>query len=191
MEAGEGIGLTPAYYHGHDWEYLYPYSIPYVTEKVVVICASKLKEDGQTFTNWPADYSGLTFGNVSGYDGWGGPDFHAMVKNKQVNYAEVPSTTKNLLKLLTRQCHCIFFEKTGFKLEYERLKREIPELQQTRWQGIEIFDEISEDGIYIGYTNRNSNPPPWLNDFRRAVDNELYKMMQSKETRQIIESYEY
>ena len=34
MERGEGMGLAPAFFHGHDWPYLHPYSLPFYVETI-------------------------------------------------------------------------------------------------------------------------------------------------------------
>ena len=34
VKQGKAFGLAPAFYHGHDWPYMYPYSQPFYTETI-------------------------------------------------------------------------------------------------------------------------------------------------------------
>ncbi len=54
MERGQGFGLTPVFYHGHDWPYLYPYSISYYTETIIAVCRVSVFDRQRT--RWPHDY---------------------------------------------------------------------------------------------------------------------------------------
>ena len=98
MNQGEGFALTPAFYHGHDWDYLYPYSIKYENENVYAYCQEKVLKSSSA-KSWPKDFAGLKIGNISGFDGWGGEEFRKMVREKKIKYSESKTSEMNIKKL--------------------------------------------------------------------------------------------
>ncbi len=121
MEKGSGFGLAPAFYHGHDWPYLYPYSLPFYTETIIAICNENILK--QPKPDWPEDYKGLNIGNVAGYDGWGGDKFRALVRDGKIDYFELNGSEKIIRTLLTKRCDCIMMENRAFDYEINRMKK--------------------------------------------------------------------
>jgi len=118
--SSRGFGLAPAFFHGHDWPYLHPYSLGFYTETITAVCSEKILEYPRV--NWPEDYIGLSVGNVSGYDGWGGLAFRELVKQKKINYQEAKGSAENILKLGAGRVDCIMMEDTAFDYAYSKLK---------------------------------------------------------------------
>jgi len=188
MEMGDGFGLAPAFYHGHDWPYLHPYSLPFYTETITAVCTEKTLETPRL--NWPQDYLGLQVGNVTGYDGWGGKEFRKLVKEGKIKYQEAKGSAENILKLGAGRVHCIMMEDTAFDYAYGKLK--LSGKYNQKMARIKKGAIIGVDHVYIGYskTARTKGKYPFQFDFMQAFDNEIYKMIKSGEIKEIMSSYE-
>lgn len=187
METGEGFGLAPAFYHGHDWPYLHPYSLAFYTETITAVCSEEELKTSRL--NWPDDYIGLRIGNVSGYDGWGGTKFRQMVKEGTIKYEEAKGSAENILKLGAGRVNCIMMEDTAFDYSYGKLK--LSGQYNQKMARIKKGAIIGVDPVYIGYskTARKNGKYPFQFDFMQAFDNEIYKMIKSGEIKQIMSSY--
>ncbi len=188
MKEGDGLGLTPAFFHGHDWPYLYPYSLPFYTETIVTICNRKILSEKRS--NWPDDYQNLTIGNVAGFDGWGGDEFRALVQEGKIKYFESHGSEKTIKMLINERYDCIMMEKFAFESEIKRFiengmydEKKHPTLQQGAI--------IGTDSVYIGYSEPaiKLGKYPFYSDFRKLFDATIYKMIKSGEINIIISNY--
>lgn len=187
MAEGKGFGLAPAYFHGHDWPYLYPYSLPFYTETVVAICAEEVLATPRP--NWPNDYLDLKIGNGRGYDGWGGELFHSLVKAGKIKYEEAPGSSQNVLKLGAGRVDCIMMESRVFDYELQRLKQ--TGHYKAGMKSLKQGAVIGTDPVYIGYsrTAREQGKYPFQFEFMQAFDSEIYRMIKSGEIPKIMEAY--
>jgi len=187
MDTGEGFGLAPAFYHGHDWPYLHPYSLAFYTETITAVCSEDILKTSRM--NWPQDYIGLRIGNVAGYDGWGGTEFRTLVKKGEIKYEEAKGSAENILKLGAGRVNCIMMEETAFDYAYGKLK--LSGKYNQRMARIKKGAIIGIDPVYIGYskTARKKGTYPFQFDFMQAFDNEIYKMIKSGEIKQIMSDY--
>jgi len=187
MEKGEGFGLAPAFFHGHDWPYLHPYSLAFYTETITAVCSEKVLESSRI--NWPDDYIGLSVGNVTGYDGWGGSAFRELVKQKKIFYQEAKGSAENILKLGAGRVDCIMMEDTAFDYAYSKLK--LSGKYNEKMIRIKKGAIIGVDPVYIGYskTAREMGKYPFQFEFMQAFDSEIYKMIKSGEIKQIMGEY--
>ncbi len=186
MERGQGIGLVPPYFHGHDWPYLHPYSLPFYMETVRVYCRETLPF-GIESRSWPNGFKGLRIGNMRGYDGWGGEAFHQLVKNKEVDYYEA-DTLDNLINMGMRErLDCFLMEESAFTAEYNSLLEHYNS-QGTPYKSIVKGPVTGIDPVYIGYSRpaRLSGKFPSMHDFMQAFDAEIYKMRKSGEIKKIM-----
>jgi len=171
VEQGEGFALAPAYYHGHDWKYLYPYSIPIYSERVSVICARSAV--ARVNMNWPSSFINKRIGSVKGYDGWGGEEFRVLVRLGKVAYKE--SSTMNALvqALSKREVDCILAEENVFIAQVLRQKLARDDFLTAATVGF--------DHVYIGYSKvflEHHADKVYL-DFMQAFDNEIFKMQKA------------
>lgn len=188
MKKGEGFGLAPVFFHGHDWPYLYPYSAPFYNETIITVCDEKALEDYRP--QWPEDYQGLTIGNIAGFDGWGGEKFRAMVKDGKIEYMEAHGSEKLIRALLMRACDCIMIEDKSFDVEIARLKR-------TGIYNEEIHPAyrkgaiVGIDPVYIGFSETaiKNGKYQYEYEFRKQFDSIIYRMVKSGERDRIMESY--
>lgn len=181
MANGEAFALAPAFFHAHDWGYLYPYSLPFYTETIIVACNKNIMS--QPRPNWPNDYKGLNIGNVSGFDGWGGIEFRKLVENDEINYSEIKSS-KSLIKMLVGQKYdCIMIEDRVFDFTLKNEKRKGSLVKSTT---------IGKDPVYIGYSEKYIQRGQQVDQykFRKLFDSTIYKMKKSGEINKILSSYQ-
>lgn len=188
MEKGQGFGLAPAFFHGHDWDYLYPYSLPFYDETIVVICNRNILNKNRE--NWPDDYIGLKVGNVAGFDGWGGPEFRKLVKDGKIKYEEAKGSTENILKLAKGRVDCIMMNEAAYEYEIRKL---IADKKYIRGRDAEMVKTavVGKDASYIGYSKTaiNAGKYPFHQKFRQQFDAELYKMLKAGEVKKIMSDY--
>ena len=187
MEMGEGFGLAPAFFHGHDWPYLYPYSLPFANETIISVCHAK--ELVKPRSNWPDDYVGLRVGNVEGFDGWGGQAFYKLVNAGRIQYEEAKGSVENIIKLGLGRVQCIMMEENAFDLQYADIKKS-GEYDTKTFQSLKKGAFIGTDPVYIGYSKAaiENGKYPFHNEFRQAFDSEIYKMTRSGEIKKLLGS---
>ncbi len=190
MEVGEGFGLTPAFFHGHDWPYLYPYSLPFYTETIMAVCAEEFLESPRPV--WPDDYKGLKIGNVAGFDGWGGDAFRTLVKEGKIGYEETKGSKEVILKQGLMRTDCIMMEEKAFDYQFNRLKKKGIYDEGGKHARLKKGAVIGKDPVYIGYsrTAREMGKYPFQFEFMQALDSVLYKMVKSGEIEKIMSAYE-
>ena len=187
MEKGEGLALAPVFFHGHDWPYLHPYSVAFSTEIIQAICTEDVLSSPRP--TWPDDYTGLTIGNVTGFDGWGGEKFRAMVAEGRIDYEEARGTRSNILKLAENRVDCIMMEQKAF----DHALRELMD-SGDHTNGMKHLKKgaiIGTDPVYIGYSRpaREKGLYPFQFEFMQAFDSELYRMIKRGEVAEIMNSY--
>ena len=189
MEEGEGFGLFPAFYHGHDWPYLYPYSLPIYTETIIAVCdADALR---LLRSRWPEDYKGLRIGNVAGFDGWGGQAFRELVAEGKIHYEEAKGSKENILKMAHGRLDCIMMEETAFDFLLRKLKLS-GEYQEKSHKKFQKGAVVGLDPVYIGYSKpaRLAGKHPFQFEFMQAFDNVIYQMTKDGEIKRIMEAYQ-
>lgn len=188
MERGEGLGLAPAFFHGHDWPYLYPYSLPIADEKIISVCHESVLNKARP--NWPKDYIGLRVGNVAGFDGWGGDAFYDLVQQGKIIYEEAKGSVESIIKLGLGRVQCIMMEENAFDQEHAKLLM-TGEYDQEKFHPLRKGAFVGMDPVYIGYSRKAilSGDYPFHLEFRQAFDAEIYKMTKSGEIREIMWRY--
>ncbi len=189
MKAGEGFGLMPAFYHGHDWPYLYPYSLPFYEETIIAVCVEDVLQSPRN--TWPDDYLGLKIGNVAGFDGWGGKEFHALVKQGKIKYEETKGSEEIIRKLGRKWNDCIMMENKAFDYQFKQLKEKGLYDEGEKHAVLKKGAVIGKDPVYIGYskTAREMGKYPFQLEFMQAFDSEIYKMTKSGEIEKIMNAY--
>jgi polar amino acid transport system substrate-binding protein len=202
MERGNGFGLAPAFFHGHDWPYIYPYSLPFYTETIIAVCNENILK--QPKPNWPEDYKGLSIGNVAGFDGWGGDKFRSLVKDGKIGYFELKGSEKIIRRLLIKRCDCIMMENRAFDYEIDRMKKAgIYDAKSGTYKAFKgIYEKkilskfkkgaiIGTDPVYIGYSETaiKNGKYQYAYKFRKSFDRIVYKMTKSGEIERIMDAY--
>lgn len=182
MKTGEGLALMPPYFHGHDWPYLYPYSLSFYTETVVSYCKSHLLNEPKS---WPHDFSGLLVGSITGYDGWGGTAFRKLVKEKKIHYKEVSNPTQLVKLLLLGRIDCIMMEKSAFAIAKKHIEATSDTSKHIK---IATGPTVGEDPVYIGYSEPAIKSGKFgdTGELRKQIDSIIYQLLKSGEIKQII-----
>lgn len=188
MEQGKGFGLAPAFFHGHDWPYLYPYSLPFYTEKIIAVLTER---NGNTPRNdWPDDFIGLRVGNVAGFDGWGGDKFHALVKERKILYHEVGGSEQIIRMLAAERLDCIMMEEGAFDHQLKRMKKS-GLYDEKKHAKLIKGPTIGTDPVYIGYSEPaiKKGNYPYAYKFQKAFDVTLYRMIKNGEIPRIMKNF--
>ena len=187
MEMGEGLALAPAFYHGHDWPYLYPYSLPFFEERIIVVCRADILSPPRT--KWPADYVGLTITNMPGFDGWGGEQFRELVKEGVIKYQEVHGVENNILMLGKRRADCMLAEERSFDAIFNQMMSlgRYNVKAGERHSPIRKGPTVGVDPVYIGYSEVAimKGKYPFQYVFRKTFDSQLYQLKKSGALEQI------
>ena len=188
MKLGIGSGLISAFFHGHDWPYLYPYSLPFYTETIIAICTATVLQ--QPRPNWPEDYRGLIIGNVAGFDGWGEDEFRQLVAQGEITYREAGSRSA-LIGILAKKRHdCIMMETRAF--DYHLSKVPTSDISNTNMYSNLIRGAlIGTDPVYIGYSEAaiKSNQNPQNYACRKTFDAIIYQILKIGEVNKIMDAY--
>ncbi|MCP3687531.1 MAG: amino acid ABC transporter substrate-binding protein [Gammaproteobacteria bacterium] len=186
VERGSAFAFMPPYYHGHDWPYVWPYSLPILEEEVILVCRNEVLKIARTV--WPDDYLGLTIGNNTGYDGFGGFRFRQYVSEGKIRLRELKTTAQNIVTLLKGRLDCYMANRLSFVWEMKRLVKSNQVKEQAMHQ-ISTSLVISTDAVYMGVTDSDKGKFSFKRDFLQKLNNELYKMYKSYEIRSIVDRY--
>ncbi len=186
VERGKAFAFMPPYYHGHDWAYVWPYSLPIMEEAVVLVCRNEILETPRP--NWPDDYLGLLIGNNTGYDGFGGSRFRQYVSEGKIALLELKTTAQNIMNLVKGRSDCYMANHLSFLMERKQLF-ESGKIDTNATHNLKLGPVISADSVYIGFTDRDNGKFDFKRDFLKKLNNELYKMYKSDEIRKIADQF--
>jgi polar amino acid transport system substrate-binding protein len=188
IENGETLGLVGVYFHGHDWPYMYPYSIAFGQETVITICHEKVL--GQKREQWPQDYKGLLVGNIEGYDGWLDNQVRSENNTKYVNFLEVPNINIALQMVGTGNLDCALFESTAFDFAKSQ-QVEAGKLREQFTTPI-MASQISSNPVHLGYSRKAiiENKFPYAFEFQQAFDIAIFQLERSGKADLIRKKYQ-
>lgn len=178
IKQGKALGLLSAYFHGHDWPYMYPYSHPIHAEQIVTVCNQNRKLVANAV--WPNQYKGLLVAHVAGYDGWLGNNVRSSENKAYVNFIEVPNTDLALKMVVKGSANCALFEKVAFQFSLDYLTQ-IGEYNENTDHKPGIVSAIAREHAYIGYSEKalKANSFPFAYDFRKKFDATLHVMQRN------------
>jgi polar amino acid transport system substrate-binding protein len=188
LEVGKGFALVPPYFHGHDWPYIWPYSLPILNETVVVMCRDKILERPRPV--WPDDYIGLKIGINTGFDGYGGDRFRKLVKDGKIQLSEVHTTEQNILMLSRGRTDCYMITRLSYAWEIGRLKA-AGKIDGMSYSKIKEGAVLQVDPGYMGFTDKDNGKFPFKQDFVKQFDIQIYKMTKSGEIQRIIDGFRH
>ncbi len=186
VRLGNALSFVPPYYHGHDWPYVWPYSLPIMDEAVVLVCRDDILKIPRP--DWPDDYLGLTIANNTGYDGFGGVQFRQYIKEEKISLQELKTTRQNILMLIKQRVDCYMVNRLSYAWEMKQL---IASGEITADAKLKIREslEISSDAVYMGFTDMDKGKFDFKRDFQQKFNNELYRMYKSNEILGIAEEF--
>ena len=187
METGEYLGLAPAFFHGHDWPYLHPYSLPFYVETIRAVCHQGLLAPPKN-PPWPSGFRGLRVGNVSGFDGWGGQAFRDLVAQGSIEYFESSSSAKLIQMAMLGRLDCILMENKAFDLEYPAVIADFTKRNKS-FTTLRKGPITNTDPVYIGYSRpaREAGKFPYMFDFMQAFDSAIYAMQKDNSLEQLMQ----
>ena len=181
VEDGEALAIYPPYEtSGAGRPYMDRYSVPILTERVVVVCNESVDTAGRSV--WPDDFHGLTVGNNSGYRSPGEAFFEA-VERGDITLDETPSTVGNVRKLLAGRVDCY----VNAALSIQAALNEAASSPADRERVVEVLT-ISENTGHLGYA-RDAEAFPYKDAFADAVDAVLLEMAETGEIDDLIAQY--
>ncbi|TDT72345.1 amino acid ABC transporter substrate-binding protein (PAAT family) [Hypnocyclicus thermotrophus] len=183
MKEGRGFALVPPYYHGYDWKYIYPYSLPLFTEEAFMI---SLKDSKNYNLKFPEDYYNKTIANIRGYDGWLSPQLRKLIFNKYIKYDDTSLTPEQQLrKLIDKRVDFIILEKFTFEYALKILRKN--KVTNKKLSDFNIEFTITKEPVYIGYSKYFK--ADYSLSFRQEFDNLLYLARKNNELEKIIDKY--
>ena len=173
VRSGNAQGLVGAYHRPEVRPWIRRYSAPLYTEKVSVYCRPGV---AQASWSYPEDFTGLTFGNNTGFR-TPGARFFELVEAGDIVLQEARTTAMNLKMLELGRLDCYVQE----ELSAER------EIRRNKLTGIEHVQTISSEPAYIGYSHK------WVgaaaDAFILKMDRILGEMHKDGSVDRIISSY--
>lgn len=174
MKKGEHLGLLGAYFHGHDWPYLYPYSQTILYEDLVTVCSNNANMPANA--SWPESYRGRKLGTVGSYDGWA--DYGRRLRAEQVAYFfEFPNMELAFSGLVKNVIDCFIVEPTAYSSHLKQAKEahKIPDGFTSQ-----ITNFLSRNTVHLGYSAPalRANKFPYALDFQRTFDSQLFLLKQ-------------
>jgi polar amino acid transport system substrate-binding protein len=187
VKVGNVLGLVGAFFHGHDWPYMYPYSLPIGHETVITICHQQVLE--QKREKWPEDYKGLLVANVEGYDGWLNHQVRSDENTKYVNFLEVPAIDVAYQMVSRKNVDCALFESTAFAFVVDQNQNSKD--QQSNNQPV-IGTQISVNPVHVGYSRKAiiENKFPYALEFQQAFDVAIFQLERSGKADLIRKNYQ-
>jgi polar amino acid transport system substrate-binding protein len=195
-KTGSTFAILPPYFHAHDWltdeepkrPYIWPYSLPLLTQHDVLICNEKVMNE--TRTDYPEDFQGLKFAMWRG-DGRAGEVLSNMAEEKKISLHLLNDVESVIKFLLSERADCTVTSRIPFTWHVKQMK-EMGSYQKYSSNNVtlkEVLVVSSNDG-YLGYTDVDAKKNfPFKKDFSIKFDIEIYKMKKSGEIQEIIERF--
>ncbi|OBV36836.1 substrate-binding periplasmic protein [Janthinobacterium psychrotolerans] len=182
MQAGDAFALYPPYKLAGERPTV-TYSIPLLTEHVVVFCNQDVAAR-RPLASWPLDYRGLRIGLNAGFL-VGDEAYHAAVKSGALVVDAVKGTRSNLLKLMRGRIDCYINDRLSVQSELQRLHGEgqlVPSMLAVR----ETAQLASQQG-YLGYGPALPATAPYRADFIARFNAVIAQMQRSGAIARIVE----
>lgn len=177
-ENGDALGVVPPYYRKELRPWM-GYSDPIFEEKIVVVCDKAVAEKvaGKAY---PADYAGLTFGNLAGSRA-GGEALHTMADKGQLKIEEAKTTDQNLMKMAAGRIDCYVDDANAVESAWNKLAKANAKLQRN----FERVADVSVEKTYIGLTG--SGKFPFMADFIKEFNARLAELKARGEIDRIVQ----
>lgn len=196
VEKGKTFAILPPYFHAHDWlsksepkrPYIWPYSLPLLTQRDVVICNEKVLMIPRI--KFPEDYQDLKFVMTRG-DGKAGEAFIKMTKEKIIDSIIVNGTNSIIPTLLTEMADCTVTSKLHLAWQIKRMQTAgLYKEYNTKGVILKEVSVIASNDGYLGYTDIDSDKNfPFKKDFSIKFNIAIYKMKKHGEIQKIVDSF--
>lgn len=119
LELGKGFALYPPYYYADKRHFIEPYSLPILTEEVVVFCNNHAL-DAPTPQNWPTEFSHLTIGINESF-ALGGNEFWQLIESGKMDVRSELGTRHGLLSLYKGRTDCYINDRMSILWESQNM----------------------------------------------------------------------
>ncbi len=182
VRRGEIVGFYPPYVWTAERPGVDRYSVPLLTETVVVICrGDRLPEadpEGRP-PSWPEGFYGLTIGNTDGYLSPGRAFFEA-VERGGITLREAPTTESSLRWILEGQIDCYVNSRPAIAYGFESLGVEDPVAA-----GIVEAAIVDRFTGHVGFTADDA-AFPYKDAFANQLDEVIERMRSSGQIMAVI-----
>ena len=168
--------LYPPYYRPQQRPYM-AYSTAILEETLVIYCHRDLKLTDKQF---PQDYTGLTFGQNSGFSS--GPAVEAATHQGIIRLTEVNSTAANLKKLFNRRIDCYINDRLSIQYQLALMNKARP----LTLSDIEETHILSREKGYLAFNKEAGND---VKRFIEQFNQVIATMKASGEIDAIVERY--
>lgn len=169
VKDGTVLAIMNTYLHGDDWPYLYPYSLPIATEQVITVCHQAVVNPERR--HWPADYAGLTMGNVVGFEGWLDHRGREKIYTGSINFLEVPDMAIALRMVVFQRLDCAFMERGILPFALRKIAERDDIDFSVMAKPMEVT-HLKTEFVHLGYSVAalQSGAFPYARDFQRKFD---------------------
>ncbi len=186
MEVKDGnvLAILPPYQRVTERHYIWPYSVPLMSETVVAYCHQGINVYDYFGASAIPVSTALNIGINAGYMILGEKIAAAVADNKIVVW-ENKSTRANLLKLELKRIDCYVSDR--FSIQYELTK--LRKLRGLSFDGITESFVIMRQTAHIGYTDSDAHDFAFKSDFIHRMDSALAQVKASAQYQEFISKY--
>lgn len=185
IKAGKALAILPPYKHLDKRRYMWPYSLPLLTENVVAFCHKNI--DILKFIRNPNKkiIAPLNIGINTDY----------LILNKELEQAkeqnniivrENKSTSANIMKLYFGRIDCYLNDKLSTLWELSKISKD----SNVNFDNIFEALLVTPQTAHIGYTNDDNHSFHYKGDFVLRMDKALAKFMSSNKYQEILSRYQ-
>ncbi|SCX91747.1 substrate-binding periplasmic protein [Desulfoluna spongiiphila] len=185
IENGTVFAICPPYFRPQERPFMWPYSVPILQEKVVLLCREDIMKDAPRRI-WPDDFHGLTIGSNDGFI-LGGKTFFEEVRKNNIRIDEARSNRVNILKLGIRRTDCYINDRLAILWELNKLKQEGLYHEGTRHARLREALVINTEWGHLGYTNRDFGRFHFKEDFIATFNAVITAMQKNGDIERIME----
>ena len=184
IKAGKALAILPPYKHVEERPFIWPYSLPLMTENVVAFCHKNI--DIFNYIRNPSKKitSPLNIGINTDY----------LILNKELEQAaelnhiilrDNKSTSANIMKLYFGRVDCYVNDKLSTLWELSKISKD----RNVNFDNIKEALVVIPQTAHIGYTNNVSHHFPFKDDFIHRMDKALSIFMSSDKYQEILSRY--
>lgn len=187
IESGKGFAIYPPYHRTQQRPYIWPYSIPILDERVIVVCRDEVLTSTIRPT-WPDDYFGLVIGNNAGFS-LGGDRFWQAVKDEKITVNEANGNEINIMMLGLGRSDCYMNDRISILWELKQLKAAGKYDEGGKHARLMEGATISIEQGFLGFSANGGDRYPYMDDFILKFNTEIYAMRRSGELQKIIDDF--
>ncbi len=184
IEEGREFAILPPYKHIEERSYMWPYSLPIMTESVVAYCNKGIRLQEYLRQANTKNIRPISIGINAGY----------LILNEELQQAvnmnhiviqENKSTSANIMKLYLGRIDCYLNDRFSTQWEFSKLHKQ----RDINFNNIKEALLVMSQTAHIGYTNNKNHEFYFKNDFVLRMDKALATFMLSDTYQEIINSY--